>query len=256
MIKVDNMKRNILILLAIMLMIPSYAMAKSDTDWKAYKKYGDRSEKWDAFVEAGFSAFESGNLGTAEMFFQRAIARGMNDGLVYTKIGLYFEAQGNYEKALELFKKAEILLPKQYPKHPDTKSIYEYMGRVLFVWGKIDEATPYLQKSLTNNENFMALYFLGQIYRAKAELQSAIIFFERALKAKRPEGLSIDVDILIMSELGKIYYEMKNYDVSLEWWNKIIGMEAGNQTARSYLDDIQKMKYKERERKVLEQMVN
>lgn len=229
-----------------------WSLAYAQNDWADYQKSGHQGPKWDEFVKAGFTAFDGGNLGSAEMFLQRAIARGCDDGLAYAKIGLFYEAQGNYKKALDYFQKAAKKLSLQYPNHELTKSMNEIMGRVLYIFGQKDKAESYLKKAIENKENFTALYFLGQYAREKDELKDAITLLERALKAERPQGVLPNIDILIMIEIGKANFELKKFDESLSWWNKILTLDPYNQTALSYKSNIDRQKYKEKERKVLE----
>lgn len=226
----------------------------SASDWQDYQKSGHRDPKWDHFVESGFTSFDAGNLGPAEMFLQRAIGRGCDDGLVLTKIGLYYEAQLNYKKAAETFKKAAPKLAQQYPNHEMTRSINDFLGRSLFHSGEKNEAIAYLQKA-AEKDNFTALYLLGLISKDKKDTKGAIDNFERALKAKHPDGMPKSVDIAIMTELGKSYFAEKNYDESLKWWEEILKVDPANQMARSYRDNIEKARYLEKERKVIEEIV-
>ncbi|OGQ48265.1 MAG: hypothetical protein A3I09_03620 [Deltaproteobacteria bacterium RIFCSPLOWO2_02_FULL_47_10] len=225
------------------------------TDLDEYQKYGDKNSKWDEHVGAGFSSFDSGNLGAAEMFLQRALARGCKDGLVYAKIGLYYEDQGNYKKALSFMRLAAKRLSEQYPSHQITKSMHKLLGRVLFLNNQSDEAEPYLQKAVNAEEDFTSLYLLGQIRRMNGAYPDAVKLFERALVAKRPTDVSPVIDMAIMTELGKVYYEMKQFDVSLKWWDKILSMDPANQVAPSYKQKIEQMRFKEKERKILEEIV-
>lgn len=227
----------------------------SASDWDDYQKSGHKNSKWDSYVEAGFSSFENGNVGTAEMFLQRAVARGCNDGLVYTKIGFYYEAQKNYKKAINYLKKAYQKLPVQYPNAENTKLMDESLGRNLFLAGNANAAEPYLQKAVDKKESFMSLYILGQIIRTKGGYEKAIELFERALKSDRPKDIPPAIDILIMTEIAKAQYELKNYDASLEWWNKVLSMNPMNQTAQSYKTNIEQQKFKEQEQKSMEEIL-
>lgn len=240
-------------LIVTLFLMPLFS-AFAEADWDDYQKSGHTNIKWDDFVRAGFSAFDSGNLGSSEMFLQRAIARGCNDGLVFMKIGLYYESQANYQKALDYFQKANKKLPTQYPKNKNTEEVGEAVGRSLYLMGKTEESIPYLKQTLEKGENFMALYFLGQISRTKGDYPTAINYFERSLKADHPRNFA-SVDLLIMIELGKGYYELKDVDTSLTWWNRILEVQPNNQTALSYKNKIEHDKYKEKERKALEQIV-
>jgi tetratricopeptide (TPR) repeat protein len=237
-----------------MLSTAHHALAVEVTDWEAYKEHGHRNPRWDSFVEAGFSSFESGNLGSAEMFFQRAIAKGCDDGLVYARIGLFYEAQTNYKKAAEYLKKAVKRLAVQYPSSAVNDSTNEALGRCLYLLNDIEGAAPYLEKA-AEGENFTALYFLGQIARTKKDYKNAIPLFVRALKAKRPAGIPPTIDILIMIEIGKAYYEIKDFNASLECWNQILAVDPRNQTAISYKSNIERARFKEEERKAIQEII-
>ncbi len=236
------------VVIVLLISVPAIA-----SDWESYQKSGDKNPKWDDYIQAGFTSFDSGNLGPAEMFLQRAIARGCEDGLVYVKIGLYNEAQRNYKKAIEYLKKAAPLLQKQYPNHEMTRSIDDFLGRNFFLSGDKNEAIPYLQRG-AEKDSFTALYFLGQIYRDKQQLDDAGEYFQKALSAKHPEGLPPSVDILIMTELGKILYTQKRIDKSYTVWVEILKHDPANQVALSYKNKIDKDRYSEKEKKVMEEM--
>lgn len=248
------MKINAL-LTAILLIISSTCIASTASDFEAYQKTGHKSPKWDSFVEAGFSSFGTGNMGSAEIFLQRAIAKGCNDGLVYSKIGLYFESQKNYKKALGYFQKAHKTLPSQYPNHEITRSMNETLGRILFLNDEKKQASVYLQKVIDQKEDFTSLYFLGQIKKENGEFETAIKLFERSLNTKYPKELSPNVGVLIMTDIGKTFYELKNFDSSLKWWNTILKIDPNNETALSYKIDIEKQKFKEHEQKVIRDII-
>jgi len=224
-----------------------------ENDFAEYQKYGNTDIKWNEFVKSGLIAFDSGNLGSAEMFLQRAIARGCKDFLVYAKVGLYYEVKSNYKKALDYFKKAEALR-SQYPKHGLSVLFDEMMGRALFVSGQADAAEPYLEKA-AKNDSFMAVYLLGQLAGERGKPEESITLFSRALSMKRPEGTPKTIDILIMQELGKAYFTLKKYDESNVWWSKILELDPQNAVAQSYKGNIERMKFKEYEKKVIEEIV-
>ncbi len=254
--KINKLRVFSLLVIASCFIAPlAVAFATEATDWEAYKEHGHKNPKWDSFIEAGFSSFESGNLGSSEMFFQRAITKGCDDGLVYVKIGLFYEAQANYKKAAEYLKKAVTKLATRYPSSELNTAAVEALGRCLYLMNDIEGATPYLEKAAPANENFTALYFLGQIARSKKDYQGAIVFFVRALKAKHPAGLPPSIDILIMTEIGKSYYEMKDFNASLDWWNQILSFDPRNQAAISYKQNIERARMKEEEQRVIREIV-
>jgi tetratricopeptide (TPR) repeat protein len=225
---------------------------EQENDFLVYQKYGKTDVRWDEFVKSGLTAFDSGNLGTAEMFFQRAIARGCNDFLVYSKVGLYYESLNNYKRAMDYFKRAERLRT-QYPDHQLSKLFDEMMGRALYMSGQAEQAEPYLKKA-AGADSFMAVYLLGQLTRERGNFEDAIKLFERALNMKHPTGVPPSIDILIMQEIGKAYFALKKYDESLVWWDKILTIDPSNAVAQTHKGNIEKAKFKEYEKKVIQEI--
>ncbi len=240
------------LLLAGLLLIAGAAHAG---DWDEYQSKGHKNPIWDSYVETGFSAYEAGNSGQAELFLQRALARGCKDGLVIAKIGLYYESQKNYQKALNFYQKAQKDLEIRYPQHELTQNLGESMGRVYFLMGRVQEAIPYLTRAAETRESFVALYFLGQIARKNKELDKAVAYFNRALATPPPPGTPLEIKLLIMTEVGRAYTEQKKMDEALAIWEQLLTLDPQNKVALENKIKIEKEKQKERERKIIEQYI-
>ena len=67
----------------------------------------------------------------------------------YNNIGLLYNAQGDYPKALEYYFKALKIREKVLgTDHPDTASSYNNIGSLYYKKGKYKEALEYLNKAL------------------------------------------------------------------------------------------------------------
>lgn len=239
--------------LCVILLVSASVAWASTSDWQSYQRSGHRNPEWDSLVEEGFRAYASGNLVTSATFLERAHTRGCNDGLVLARLAIYYEAKENYTKAAELFGRAAPRLTEQYPDHELTRSINEAVGRALFLTNKKDEALTWLQKSLKTGGGFATLFLLGRIYEDKGDINSAVLYYESALAAPHPRD--IKTDFMIFSSLGRLTYTLKDYDKSLTWWERVLAISPTDPTANQYKAAIQKSKFKEEERKVMEEMV-
>lgn len=210
-------------------------------DWEEFKKRGHRSPKWTPLVEAGFSAFESGNYETGIDFFKRAIAKGCKDGLIYFKLGEYYEEIENLPSAKNYFELARKNLPKRYPRNEATKTIHEHLGRVLFSMGDMAGAKAEFGKAIkSQGENFTLMFFLGSIARQENNDQKVIDYYDRALRHAPPKGTNPqDIVVTLLIEIGKSYFNLGQYDKSLKIWDRVLEIAPNHPIARQHKTHIQ-----------------
>lgn len=213
-------------------------------DWQDYKRHGHKSSKWTPLVEAGFSAYESGNLDAAVGFFQRAMGKGCKDGLVYFNMGVYYESGGDLNKAKKYFELAKKYLPQRYPSHLATKTIHEHLGRISFTLGNMAEAKVELMQAVkSQGENFTLMFLLGSIARQENDDERVVNYYGKALTFPPPEGTNPqEIAITLLIEIGKSYFNLKQYDNSLRIWDKVLELAPDHPIARQQKDYIQRKK--------------
>ncbi|MFH0798970.1 MAG: tetratricopeptide repeat protein [Pseudomonadota bacterium] len=231
------------------------SQATAASDYQLYLKSGDRSPKWNEFIEPGFQSFDSGNYATSYVFLHRAYDLGCRDGLLLFRLGIFRETQGQYKEAADILAQAAEKIPQQYPNHPLIKSIHEHAGRVLYQADDYDRALPELKKAIESApDNFMLLFMAGQISRIKKQYAEAKELFERALKAPLPAGAP-DARPKVLKELMILSCELKELDACLSYSVQVLAAAPQDATAISYKQKIEQERIKQHEREIMEKMV-
>lgn len=225
-------------------------------DYSFYLKSGDRSPKWNDFIEPAFSSFDSGNLATAYVFLKRAYEAGCRDGLLLYRLGIYKESLHLYNEAAILLAEAATKIPKQYAKHPLARGIHEHAGRALYQANDFVRALPELEKALEfTPDNFMLLFMSGQILRTNAQPASAREHFKRALKAKPPEGLETDAKYRLLRELIIVTYDLKDLSTCSSYIQQVLAIAPTDPIALSYKQKLEREQQKRKEMEVIERMI-
>ncbi len=107
--------------------------------------------------------------------------------------------QGNFGDALKYFEQCIKI-------NPGSDATYYQMGQVIASGGDIKNAKKYLLKALSiDDKNLWYLVSLSGMYYQDKKLDSAIIYYEKAMKYF-PDNETIQLT------LGNLYIENKNYD--------------------------------------------
>lgn len=228
-------------------------IAKATNDYAFYLKAGDRSPKWNEFIEPGFTTFDNENLATAYVFLNKAFEQGCRDGLVLFRLGIFMEIQKRYPEAAELLAAAAEKIPKQYPGHPLAKGIHEHAGRALYQIDDYARALPELQKAIEHSpDNFMVLFMTGQLLRLSKQYAAARGTFEQAMKATPPKGMEADAKYRLSRELMLLAFELRDFPTCLTYVHQVLAIAPADPLALSYK---QKLEYQMKEREVIEQLV-
>ena len=115
--------------------------------------------------------------------------------------------EGNYEKALEDFSKAEKLFP-------DDADIPFYIGLTYLQLDKKEKAIEYFKKTLKINSNYLDAHFqLGMIFIQEKNYKDAISHLERVFR-QQPEKENLGYF------LGYAYFNLGNYKKALYYFEK------------------------------------
>jgi len=233
----------------------SAAKVKKTNDYALYLKAGDRSPKWNEFIEPAFSSFDSGHYSTAAIFLKKAHERGCRDGLLLYRLGIYQELQKQYKEAAELLAEAAEKVPKQYPSHPLAGGIHEHAARALYQVDDYERALPALKKALEHEpEDFLLLFMSGQLLRLAKSLPEARAAFEKALTVKPPEGLDVDPKQKVWRELMAITYEQKDFEACAAYAAMLLAANPNDSVALSYKQNLDREKFLQRQMEAIKKM--
>lgn len=238
------------------LLSSSQALAGLKEDLALYKAAGDRSKKCPELIEPGFQAFDSDNVATSLVFFQKAYEAGCRDGLALFKLGIVYERLGRFPDAMKVLDEAIPLLKKNYPSHEFTKQIDAHLGMLYYRSDQYDKAGALLEAALKSDpNNFMLLFITGQLLRLQKNFTEAYARYKLALAIPPPTNMTPDPKVALMKELMIVSYELKNEDECFEYAKQVLAINPRDKTARSYYDSINTKKMMEKQDLDMKQMM-
>jgi len=230
--------------------------ATTPADYKLYAKLGDRNAKWDEFIAPAFTSFDQGQFATAGILLKKAYELGCRDPLVLFRLGIYYESTGEFDQAATLFDEAVEGVVKRYPGHPLAKAMPKHAGRALYKADRMDEALPHLKKALAvEPDDFMLLLMAGQIERIQGNLTEARGYFERALAAGPPQGVTPDPKLALLRELIILTYELKDWDACRRYADSALKIDPRDKVANEYRKDLSRARQRQKELEIIKKLV-
>lgn len=124
----------------------------------------------------------------------------------YNSIGVNYHNSGNYNKAIQCFKKA-------LAAGEEEAFIYSNLGNDLYIIGELDDALPYLKKAIELRGDYaIAMVVIGDIYRVKEEDEEADKWYTRAFNIMNREFLNGDLDDVEKGWFAGVARRLKKFD--------------------------------------------
>ena len=136
-------------------------------------------------VQRGDAAWQAQDLDRAIYFYVQAMDKSPDDAPTLAKIGAIEDARGNAvlaEKAFEMAHRAD----------PEEPRVAERLARLYLKDGKIDGAADiYMQVLARDPHRPRALDGMGEVCLARSDYGQAILYFNRALQAEKPDAAAV-----------------------------------------------------------------
>jgi tetratricopeptide (TPR) repeat protein len=136
-------------------------------------------------VQRGDAAWQAQDFDRAIYFYVQAMDKLPGDAVTLSKIGAIEDARGNTalaEKAFEMSHRA----------NPEEPRVAERLARLYLKAGKVENASQiYTQVLATGQNRTRALDGMGEVCLVRQEFGQAIQYFDRALKAEKPDAATI-----------------------------------------------------------------
>ena len=183
------------------------------------KKLADNASKDSCLnYQIGVVMIALGDTDQALIYYEKALVVDLkasdheNAAHTYNVIGRAYDSKGEYDTALEYYKKSlDIYIATIGPNHPDTASTYTTMGQAYYSKGEYDTALEYYKKDLDislatigpNHPHTATTHFsLGALYesmgdkkQALASLQKALGIYKATLGSTHPFTISCEKEI-------------------------------------------------------------
>ena len=169
----------------------------------------------------------------------------------YNKIGVVYEKQGEFDKALEFHKKALDICEKVLGReHPDTATSYNNIGNVYYSNGEYDKALEFHKKTLEIREKVLGKKHpdtatsynnIGSVYEKQGEYNKVLEYYFMALNIdEKVLGKEHPYTAIDYNNIGLVYDSQGEFNKALEFHKKaldirekVLGKEHPD-TASSY----------------------
>ena len=138
----------------------------------------------------------------AEKDFLRVLSERPNSWLAYNELGMNYNSQGSYAKALQAFRAASMAAPKNALALGNVASL-------CFQLGKFDEAMENAKKSIAIEPNDTAAVCMADVLRAQKRYAEALQWALLAVKLNPTEATNL-------LELGDCYSKLHGHSVDAE----------------------------------------
>ena len=238
--KIDSAKQSLFVTLPIM--AKSFANKLNfDSATYYYIKAADMFDtNFQTQIAAGsFLQAHADNYDLALKYYNRAlhIAEKNNDsidiGSSYNNIGVVYQTQSDYNKALEFHNKALTIWKAKLGEEGINVAIsYNNIGSVYSHKGDYDKALDFynkalsIQKSILGEEHFVVAHsysYIGSVYQKKDKYDKALEFYNKALSIQKSIfGEEFIVVATSYNNIGDVYYDKGEYNKALEYFDKAL----------------------------------
>jgi serine/threonine protein kinase/tetratricopeptide (TPR) repeat protein len=111
--------------------------------------------------------------------FQQAIALDPTYGLAVNQLAYRYSYEGDYEKALEWFKRYASI-------SPGDANPYDSMGEMYYFMGKLDESIARYKEALEIRPDFDSYFSIAYVYALREEYEEAMKWIEKCPLENRP----------------------------------------------------------------------
>ena len=149
----------------------------------------------------------------------------------FNDIGLVYDEQGDYDKALEYYFKALAIYEKVLGmEHPFTATSYNNIGIVCDHKGDYEKALKYHLKALAIREKVLCKEHpdiatshnnIGTLYNKKGDYDKALEYLQKALALREKIlGTEHPLTAVFYHNIGAVYHRLGDYDKALEYYFK------------------------------------
>ena len=228
----------------------SFSSIAKMTDLSMYKKYGAKSQKWNALVESGIESFDAGSFATGYMLLNQAYINGCRDPLVLFKLGIYDEKRDLYLKSSRLLSESARSFRRVYPSHSEARRISAHAMRSAFMANDYITAAQFVDSAVSQkNADVTTLLIASQIYLNENNWKKSISILRRAKKKVKSDDLRTLVSICRM--LINAYLNIDNVKMAEYYVSELLLIAPNDQYALRYQEKIKL----EKQRKMQENII-
>ena len=166
----------------------------------------------DRLINNALKLHSKGKISEAKSSYQDLIKNGISDPRVFTNLGVIYQRENNFKKAIKIYKRSIL----QFPKSPEP---YSNLGWILLNMAQYDSAEQYLIKVINLKPNFLMAY---------QNLFNLYCKTNRPIKAESILYKCFELDpnnLLTISNLGRFLLEKGKFKEAKKYINKAINLK-------------------------------
>ena len=162
-----------------------------------------------AYMEEGQDLFDQRKYREAMQVFKKAVELKPNYDAAWRMIGACYHQMGEYESAMEYYKKAL--------SHDETDETYYLMGVTMYELGRYEDEISYYRKALEiNSENIKALNNMGTTLYTLRRFDEALSCYDRVLNIDPNDEKVWNNRGVTLKKLGRIDEALKSFERAIE----------------------------------------
>lgn len=166
----------------------------------------------DRLITYALEMHQKGNIQGAKSCYQKILKKGIADPRVFTNLGLIFQMENDYERAIKFYKKS-------INSFPESHEAYSNLSRILLEIGQYDLAEKYLIKVIKLKPDFLMAYQnLFNVYIKSNKRKKAGNVLQECLKIAPNNPL-------IVSNIGRFLLEEDNLNEAKKYIKKAIRLK-------------------------------
>ncbi|MBO5738710.1 tetratricopeptide repeat protein [bacterium] len=175
------------------------------------------------FEYGNFLYSTSKNL-EADRYYNEALEVNPNSAIALTFMALNKLVLNQLDEAYKYISKAISI-------EPNHEYVQFCMGRILFARNEFEEAKRYLIRAVEQNPDVETQNTLALTYFELGEYEKALNIFQN-LETKHPQNISV------LMEIAKCYEMLKNIDLALKYFEKVVSIFPDNEMAHEKIREL------------------
>ncbi|MEI7474855.1 MAG: tetratricopeptide repeat protein [bacterium] len=195
------------------------------------KLTSDKNKKFNAedYNVLGVNYSQSGNYDMAIESFKKVVELNPKSIAAYNNLGITYLKNNDIDAAIKCYKKVLNIAPKNAIVHNNLGNAYARLE-------ELDLAIEHYNKALKIDENYVDVFTsLGCVYNQLGEYELAIKNLEKAIELK-PDNIEA------YNNLGISYYETRQFELAIKYYEKAIELNPDFAEANSNLSHLYLLK--------------
>ncbi len=196
--------------------------------WKAKSEF-NKDDNY--YINLGLDSQVNGFYNEAIEYYKKAIEINPKNIEAYKKIGDCYDYNNQEDESIKYYKKAIEI-------DPNYKDAYNNIGLFYSKQKQYDKAMKYYKKAIEIDPNYKGAYYnIGLCYSKQKQYDKAVVYYKKVIKID-----SYHKDAY--NNIGNCYYNKSSYNKAIEYYNKVIEIDPNyknaynNMTQCYYMQDL------------------